>query len=179
MNLPNKLTTLRIILIPIFIALFLYATSDIGKWICIAVFVIASVTDFVDGYIARKYNLVSNFGKFADPLADKLLVTAALICFCCEGTLNAWYASIITFREFMVTGIRILAIQDGVVIAAGKSGKLKTVVQLVATIAMLVDRIYLLPFNVSFVLMTLAVILTVYSGAEYLIQNIHLFKDVK
>lgn len=179
MNLPNKLTTLRIALIPVFIGLFLYANSTVGKWLCIAVFVIASVTDFVDGYVARKYNLVSNFGKFADPLADKMLVTAALICFCCEGTLNAWYAIIITFREFMVTGIRILAISDGVVIAAAKAGKLKTVVQLIATIAMLVDRIYLLPFALSFVLMTLAVILTVYSGAEYLIKNIHLLNDAK
>lgn len=179
MNLPNKLTALRIALIPVFIALFMYAGSTAGKWLCVVIFAFASITDFVDGHIARKYNLVSNFGKFADPLADKMLVTAALICLCSEGTLNPWYAIIITFREFMVTGIRILAIQDGVVIAAGKSGKLKTVIQLFAVIAMLVDRIWLLPLHISFVLMTLAVILTVYSGAEYLIKNIHLFKDVK
>ena len=108
-----------------------------------------------------------------------MLVTAALICLCFEGALNPWYAVIITFREFMVTGIRILAVQDGIVIAAGKSGKLKTVVQLFAVIAMLIDRIAVIPGHVSFILMTAAVILTVYSGGEYLIKNISLFKDVK
>ena len=179
MNLPNKLTALRIALIPVFIALFMYAHTTVGKWLCVIIFAFASITDFVDGYIARKYNLVSNFGKFADPLADKMLVTAALICLCAEGALNPWYAIIITFREFMVTGIRILAIQDGVVIAAGQSGKLKTVIQLFAVIAMLVDRIWVIPMYTSFILMTLAVILTVYSGAEYLIKNIHLFKELK
>lgn len=179
MNLPNKLTIFRIILIPVFIVLFLYAGSDAGKAACAVIFAAASLTDLVDGYIARKYNLVSNFGKFADPLADKMLVTAALICLCFEGALNPWYAIIITFREFMVTGIRTLAAADGIVIAAGTSGKLKTVVQLFAVIAMLIDRIYPLPLHITFILMTLAVILTLYSGAEYLIKNIHLFKDAK
>lgn len=179
MNLPNKLTVFRIVLIPVFIALFLYAGTTAGKAACIIIFAAASITDFADGHIARKYNLVSNFGKFADPLADKMLVTAALICLCFEGALNPWYAVIITFREFMVTGIRILAVQDGIVIAAGKSGKLKTVVQLFAVIAMLIDRIAVIPGHVSFVLMTAAVILTVYSGGEYLVKNISLFKDVK
>lgn len=178
MNLPNKLTILRIIMIPVFIALFLYCDSNLGKILCTVVFALASFTDFVDGHIARKYNLVSNFGKFADPLADKMLVTAALICLCFSGALNPWYVIIITFREFMVTGIRILAISDGKVIAAGTSGKIKTVIQLFAIIAMLIDRIYLLPFGLSFILMTLAVIMTVYSGAEYLIKNINLFKNV-
>lgn len=178
MNLPNKLTILRIVLIPIFISLFLYSQSVAGKILCVVFFILASVTDFIDGYIARKYNLVSDFGKFADPLADKMLVTAALICLCFTGSLNPWYVIIITFREFMVTGIRILAISDGKVIAAGMSGKIKTVIQLFAIIAMLIDRIYVLPFYTSFILMTLAVIMTVYSGAEYLIQNANLFKNV-
>ncbi|MBQ3115115.1 MAG: CDP-diacylglycerol--glycerol-3-phosphate 3-phosphatidyltransferase [Clostridia bacterium] len=178
MNLPNKLTIFRIILIPVFIALFLYCDKTLGKLLCTVVFTIASITDFVDGHIARKYNLVSNFGKFADPLADKMLVTAALICLCFTGDLNPWYVIIITFREFMVTGIRILAISAGKVIAAGTTGKIKTVIQLFAIIAMLFDRIYVLPFGISFILMTLAVILTVYSGAEYLISNIGLFKNV-
>ena len=181
MNLPNKLTILRIILVPVFMVLLLnfnmYTLAGV-------VFVVASLTDLADGKIARKYNLVTNFGKFADPLADKLLVCAALIGLCAIGRLGssvilgAWATFIIIAREFMVTGIRLVAAADGTVIAAGMSGKIKTTVQMITIVYILFSELLVnigLPVIVSDwisnILVIASVIMTVYSGAEYMIQN--------
>lgn len=179
MNLPNKLTFLRIILVPIFLIIF-----NLGYlWVAGIVFVIASLTDLADGKIARKYNLVTNFGKFADPLADKLLVCAALIALCADGKLGhpllgMWGTFIIIAREFMVTGIRLVAAAEGKVIAAGMSGKIKTVIQMIAITYILFSELVImfgLPAYISNIIVNVLVVasvfMTVYSGAEYLIQN--------
>ena len=181
MNLPNKLTVLRIILIPVFMVLLLNFNMLAAAGV---IFVIASLTDLADGKIARKYNLVTNFGKFADPLADKLLVCAALVALCAMGrlgtsyTLGAWAAFIILAREFMVTGIRLVAAAEGKVIAAGMSGKIKTTIQMITIVYILFSDLLVsvgLPVNVSGIitniLVAASVLITVYSGAEYMIQN--------
>lgn len=181
MNLPNKLTILRIILVPVFLVLLL--NFDNLTWAAGLVFVVASLTDLADGKIARKYNLVTNFGKFADPLADKLLVSAALIALCTMGklgtpVLGAWATFIIIAREFMVTGIRLVAAAEGKVIAAGMSGKIKTTVQMITVVYILFADLIIgigLPESFSsiltIILVLASVIMTVYSGCEYLIQN--------
>ena len=179
MNLPNKLTFLRIILVPVFLIIF-----NLGYlWIAGVVFVIASLTDLADGKIARKYNLVTNFGKFAHPLADKLLVSAALIALCTVGRLGhpllgMWGTFVIIAREFMVTGIRLVAAAEGRVIAAGMSGKIKTAIQMVTiTYILFADLLIMLglPFDISNIIVNVLVVasvfMTVYSGTEYLIQN--------
>lgn len=180
MNLPNKLTIVRIILIPVFMVLLLNFNMLAASGV---VFVIASLTDLADGKIARKYNLVTNFGKFADPLADKLLVCAALIALCALGklgnpVLGVWATFVIIAREFMVTGVRLVAAAEGKVIAAGMSGKIKTTVQMITIVYILFSDLIVsvgLPMVVSNVLSNVlviaSVIMTVYSGAEYLIQN--------
>lgn len=181
MNLPNKLTVLRIILIPVFLVLILnfklYTAAGI-------VFVVASLTDFADGKIARSKGLVTNFGKFADPLADKLLVSAALISLCVCNKLGtslvfgAWAAFIIIAREFIVTGIRLVAAADGKVIAAGMSGKIKTTVQMITIVYILFSDLFVqiglsavISGIISNIFVISSVIMTVYSGAEYLIEN--------
>ena len=180
MNLPNKLTILRIILVPVFIVLLLNLNLS---WIAGIVFVIASLTDLADGKIARKHNMVTNFGKFADPLADKLLVSGALIALSVMGKfgnplLGAWATFIIIAREFMVTGVRLVAAAEGKVIAAGMSGKIKTTVQMINIIYILFSDVIIaigMPVFISDiitnVLVVASVALTVYSGGEYLIQN--------
>ena len=130
MNLPNKLTILRVMMIPVFIVFML---TDLGgnfnKVIALVLFVTASLTDLLDGHLARKNNLVTNFGKFMDPLADKLLVCSALICFVANGQLPAWMVIVIIAREFIISGFRLIASDEGVVIAASYWGKVKTTVQ--------------------------------------------------
>ena len=127
MNLPNKLTILRMIMIvPFVIVMLAGSVIPAGKWIALALFIVASLTDFVDGYLARKYNLVTNFGKFMDPLADKLLTIAAMVMFCEWGMMPAWALMLVLTREFAVTGLRLVAVGKGKVIAAGWSGKVKT-----------------------------------------------------
>lgn len=173
MNLPNKLTILRVIMIPFFV--FFMLSDFIGgayhKWIALAIFVIASLTDLLDGKIARKYHLVTNFGKFMDPLADKLLVSSALICFVELKILPAWMVIIIISREFIISGFRLIAADNGIVIAAGIWGKLKTVCQMVMTILLIAD----LPLGffgiLEQVFVYAALILTVVSLLEYLIKN--------
>ena len=131
MNLPNKLTMLRVILIPFFIFFLLTdMMGDTGAWIALAIFCVASFTDFLDGQIARRCNLVTNFGKFMDPLADKLLVCSALICFVEMGLLPSWFVIVIIAREFIISGFRLVASDAGVVIAASFWGKFKTVSQM-------------------------------------------------
>lgn len=175
MNIPNQLTILRIALIPIFIVLLMngyYYLSGI-------LFIIAAATDSLDGYIARKYNMVSNFGKIMDPLADKLLVTSALICLVELGEVAGWIVIVILAREFVITGLRAVAAAEGIVIAAGKSGKIKTVLQMVSLSIILLRN---WPFSlftelmIGDILLWLAVIMTVYSGAEYLIKNKKVFR---
>ena len=178
MNLPNKLTMIRVILVPVFIVLlFMGQNNPIFKYLALAVFVIASLTDTLDGYIARSRNLVTNFGKFMDPLADKLLVCSALICFIQIGTIPAWVVIIIISREFIISGFRLIASDKGVVIAASKWGKAKTVSQMITVILLILD----LPFlktvtNIMIIVMT---VLTVVSLIDYIVKNKDVMKDEK
>lgn len=183
MNLPNKLTIFRIILIPVFLLMLLPVYSDItilpiptevGRRIAALVFLVASLTDFLDGVIARKNNCVTTFGKFLDPIADKLLVTSALMALIQLGDISSWPAIIIIAREFIVTGIRIIASQDGVVIAASSLGKVKTFVQMFAIFFILTRNYPISLFTslpVGKYLLWIAVIFTIYSGYDYLKSN--------
>ena len=178
MNLPNKLTVLRVIMVPFFV---FFMLTDVGgaanKWIALVLFIVASLTDMLDGKIARKYNLVTNFGKFMDPLADKLLVCSAMIAFIELGLMPAWIVIIIIAREFIISGFRLIAAEKNVVIAAGMSGKIKTTVQMIMC-CLLIAR---LPFGfmryVELVFIYAALILTVYSLIVYLVQNKDILKD--
>lgn len=176
MNLPNKITMLRVCMVPFFVVFMLVGTIPYHNYIAAAIFVIASCTDALDGYLARKNNLVSNFGKFMDPLADKLLVCSALICFVGmeEIPMPAWIVIIIIGREFIISGFRLVASDAGVVIAAGYWGKAKTVVQMVMVIVLILQ----LPGNamaiLEQVLIYLSLALTVISLGDYLLKN----KDV-
>ena len=171
MNLPNKLTILRTILIPFFL-IFIY-TDFWGKgnaYIAVAIFIIASLTDLLDGKIARKYNLVTNFGKFMDPLADKLLVCSALICLIQLGQLPAWVVIIIISREFIISGFRLVAADNGIVIAASYWGKFKTTFQMIAVILMIFNIPALA--TVTMIMLVIAVVLTVISLVDYVAKNI-------
>lgn len=175
MNLPNKITLLRIVLIPAFIALLLngyYYASGI-------LFIFAAATDALDGYIARKYHLITNFGKIMDPLSDKLLVTSALICLVEMGEVAGWMVIVILGREFIVTGLRAVAAGEGLIIAAGNSGKIKTVLQMLAlSIILLKDWPFTLftDLPIGSYVLWLAVIMTLYSGAEYIVKNNQVFR---
>lgn len=177
MNLPNKLTMFRVILIPFFIIALLVPGIPAGKWIALAIFIVASLTDLLDGKIARKYNLVTNFGKFMDPLADKLLVCSALICLVELGRIPSWMVVIIIAREFTISGFRLIAADNGVVIAASYWGKFKTTFQMIAVCLMIADiaAIRLLTTVITWI----AVILTVVSLADYLIKNKDVMKETK
>lgn len=170
MNLPNKLTLFRVFLIPVYV--FFQMTEYAGeysKWIALFVFCIASLTDFFDGYLARKNNLVTNFGKFMDPLADKLLVCSALICFTELKRLSAYVVIIIVAREFIISGFRLIAAEQGSVIAASYWGKFKTVSHMLMIILLIID-IPQLAICVNIVIV-IAVILTVVSLLDYIIKN--------
>ncbi|MBD5508893.1 MAG: CDP-diacylglycerol--glycerol-3-phosphate 3-phosphatidyltransferase [Lachnospiraceae bacterium] len=169
MNLPNKLTVFRVILIPFFVLFLLVDITAYDKWIALAIFIIASLTDFLDGHIARKYNLVTNFGKFMDPLADKLLVCSALICLVELSRIPAWIVIVIIAREFIISGFRLIASDNGVVIAASYWGKFKTTFQIVMICLMIADLEPL--YLVTQVVMWAALILTVVSLVDYLIKN--------
>ena len=177
MNLPNKLTILRVLMIPFFVVFMLCnVTGAADKWIAVALFVLASLTDFLDGYIARKYNLVSNFGKFMDPLADKLLVSAAMICLVEMGRLPAWVVILIISREFIISGFRLIASDNGVVIAASYWGKFKTVFQM-AMIIVLICNLGGVFGIVETALIWISLILTVVSLVDYVVKNIDVLKD--
>lgn len=171
MNLPNKLTVLRVIMIPFFVVVMLYDIwGAADKWIALAIFCVASFTDFLDGYLARKNNLVTNFGKFMDPLADKLLVCTAMICLVSMNRLNVIVVIIIIAREFIISGFRLVASDAGIVIAANYWGKFKTVFQMLMVILMIAD------LGGKFVvaeqvLMWLALGFTVVSLIEYIGKN--------
>ena len=172
MNLPNKLTIFRVILIPFFV-LFLLLEPDNQTFRLIAdlIFIVASLTDMLDGKIARKYHLVTNFGKFMDPLADKLLVCAAMVCLVATGQLAAWIVIIIISREFIISGFRLIASDNGIVIAASMWGKFKTVFQMLMIIV-LIANIPLAAFDmIGTVLTYVALVLTVVSLVDYIAKN--------
>ena len=171
MNTPNKLTMLRIILIPFFVVFLLGNFSTWSKWMALAIFVIASLTDMLDGYLARRDNLVTNFGKFMDPLADKLLVCSALICFTSLGTLPAWITIVIIAREFIISGFRLIAADNGIVIAASYWGKFKTVSQMIMIILMIMDIQNTVFQTLITVFIVIAVALTVISLIDYILKN--------
>ena len=181
MNLPNKLTLLRVILIPFFVCAMLIPVGGVAcegymKWIALAIFVIASLTDLLDGKIARKYNLVTNFGKFMDPLADKLLVCSALICLIDLRRIPSWVVIIIVAREFVISGFRLVASDNGVVIAASMWGKYKTTFQMTMTIMMILNfRFFIFPVLTQIV-MWIAVVLTIISMIDYMVKNKEVIK---
>ncbi len=178
MNLPNKLTIIRVILIVPFVFIMLTdVCGDMGKWIALAIFIIASLTDLLDGKIARKYNLITNFGKFMDPLADKLLVCAAMICLVEMGKIPSWVVIIIISREFIISGFRLIASDNGIVIAASYWGKFKTVFQMIMVILMIADIEAIALFTQ--IIMWIALILTVISLVDYLKKNWHVMDEQK
>ena len=176
MNLPNKLTIARVIMIPLFL-ICLYLNIGCGKYIAVGIFILASLTDLLDGKIARKYNLVTNFGKFMDPLADKLLVCSALIALVDLERIAAWIVIIIIAREFIISGFRLVASDNGVVIAASYWGKFKTASQMV-TVILLVLNIQNTVFTVlGTVFIYISLVLTVVSLIDYIAKNKEVLKD--
>lgn len=183
MNIANKLTVLRIVLVPFFLLCFyvealqqplvvLNFSTTYAYALALLIFAVAAATDWLDGYLARKYDLISDFGKFMDPLADKMLTTAAFLVFVDQSLLASWMVFVILTREFIVSGLRMSAATSGIVIAAGASGKFKTVLQFFAIIALLIYP-KLTPLNVG--LIYAMIVATLYSGAEYVIQNRKVF----
>ncbi|MDD6037904.1 MAG: CDP-diacylglycerol--glycerol-3-phosphate 3-phosphatidyltransferase [bacterium] len=179
MNLPNKLTIMRVILIPFMVFFLLWPVVPYSNYIAVAIFIIASLTDLLDGKIARKYNLVTNFGKFMDPLADKLLVCSALICLVASDQLAAWIVIVIICREFIISGFRLVAADNHVVIAASYWGKFKTTFQMLMIIVLILD----FPGNafhyLGVALTWIAVALTIISLIDYLVKNKDVLREQK
>lgn len=172
MNLANKLTIIRIILVPIFL-IFMTLNKPYSIFVAIFIFIIAALTDKLDGYVARSRNEITNFGKFMDPLADKLLVTSALVSLVEYNIIPTWAAMIIIGREFAVTGLRAVAASEGVVIAASWWGKIKTVIQIIAIIFGLITLVYNPAYirYITYISIIAAVIITVISGVDYFVKN--------
>ncbi|MBQ1901366.1 MAG: CDP-diacylglycerol--glycerol-3-phosphate 3-phosphatidyltransferase [Lachnospiraceae bacterium] len=180
MNLPNKLTIFRVILIPFFVVALLFNPEDqVLRLVADAIFIVASLTDLLDGKIARKYNLVTNFGKFMDPLADKLLVCSAMICLLSVGQLPAWVVIVIIAREFIISGFRLIASDNGIVIAASMWGKTKTVSQMIMVIILVanIDIPFLQILGTVFIYVAAA--LTVISLVDYIWKNKDVLKEQK
>ena len=182
MTTANKLTLLRMALIPVFLGV-LYAGFPGSRYVALGVFVVASLTDTLDGYIARHYNQITNFGKFMDPLADKVLVMAAMCWFVEEGRMPGWVLAVVLLREFAVSGMRLVAVEQGRVIAAGWSGKVKTAATMVCLCLMLLigapgpgDSA---PDFVALISNVVIVATTLYSGVEYFVKNRDVFKNAK
>ena len=178
MNTPNKLTIARMILVPFFVLFILTGWGgDANRYICLAIFVVASITDWFDGHLARKNNLVTNFGKFMDPLADKLFVCSAMICLVEMGRIPAWIVIVIISREFIISGFRLIASDNGRVIAASYWGKFKTTFQMVMICLMIANfpQLQIL----TDIIMWIALILTVVSLIDYLVKNKDVMKDTK
>ena len=167
MNTANKLTMTRVVMIPIFLAVLYLVIPPYNHYIALAIFILASVTDFIDGYVARHYNQITDFGKFMDPLADKLLVVSAMLWFVESGRMPAWAVLLVVAREFAVTGLRLVAVDNGRVIAAGWSGKVKTATTMVCICLMLLP----IPREADIVCVVLIVATTLYSGVEYFVKN--------
>ena len=191
MNIANRLTIARIVMIPLFLLIMCFPKDGLGmvnvfhsnlsvSWVlAMLIFTIASITDFLDGYLARKYHLITNFGKFADPLADKLLVMTAFITLVGAGVIPMWIVAVIVCRELAVTGLRLLLVNDGEVLAAAWPGKVKTATQMLAIIFLLIDDFPVkgLPFSIGTILLYVCLVATVYSGVDYFIKNKHVFAD--
>lgn len=184
MTTATKVTFLRLILIPV-IVLFLIIDSnkmmpflnlEVNNFIAAVIFVIAASTDFIDGYIARKYNQITNLGKFLDPIADKILVISAMTYLIAVNRIYFWTVIIIIFREFVVTGIRLLAVEKGEVIAASPYGKAKTITTMIAIVLMLFNNLFI-PELIVDIVWYLAVLLTLISGLDYLFKNLKIFKE--
>ena len=177
MTTANKITIFRVICIPVFIVL-MYMDGAAARYGALAVFVIASLSDFLDGYIARHYNQVSNFGKFMDPLADKILVITAMLLFVESGRMPGWVLALVVAREFAVSGLRLVAVEQGRVIAAAKSGKIKTASTIVCIILMLLIGVpYSAPDYLGMVCNAVILLTTLYSGIEYFIVNRDVLKN--
>ena len=173
MNLPNKLTVLRMLMVPFFVFFMLTDTGGAAnKWIALVLFCVASLTDMLDGKIARARNLVTNFGKFMDPLADKLLVCSAMICMIPSGKLSAWFVIVIIAREFIISGFRLVASDNGIVIAASYWGKFKTVSQMAMIIILIADFGGIFDM-IGNILIWVSLILTVVSLIDYVSKNVH------
>lgn len=170
MNLPNKLTMFRIILIPFFV-ICMVLPIPYGNIIALVIFIVASLTDTLDGMIARKYNLITDFGKFMDPLADKLLVCSAMICLIETGQIPAWVVIVIVAREFVISGFRLIAADNGIVIAASMWGKVKTVSQMVMIIVLLLNIDNMFFYVLGQMLIYLSLMLTVISLIDYIVKN--------
>lgn len=192
MNLPNKLTVVRLIIIPFFLCLMVLPlaswgtvsfggeTVTVARLIATILFIAATITDNLDGRIARSQHLVTNFGKFADPLADKLLVMTAFVVLTADGTVPAWVTAIILWRELAVTGLRLLLVeQDGIVLAAKMPGKIKTTTQFIAIIFLLLHDAFFTLIHVSFgkIMLYICLFFTVYSGIDYFYQGRDVFSD--
>jgi CDP-diacylglycerol--glycerol-3-phosphate 3-phosphatidyltransferase len=178
MNLPNKLTVLRVILVPFFVVfLLLSKTTESMKWIALVLFIVASLTDFLDGYLARSRNLVTTFGKFMDPLADKVLTISGMICLIELGRIPSWIVVIIVAREFIISGFRLIATEHGIVIAANYWGKWKTTFQMIMIILMIVNIPALK--MVTAIVMWIALILTIVSLATYIMQNMEVVRTME
>lgn len=176
MNLPNKLTVLRVIMVPFFVFFMLWdGLGETGKYIAVVLFILASMTDWLDGYLARKDHLVTDFGKFMDPIADKLLVCSALICLVEKQLLAGWIVIIIIGREFIISGFRLVASDKGVVIAASYWGKFKTVSQMLMVILLILDLGGVFQV-IAQVLVWVALALTVISLIDYLVKNWHVME---
>lgn len=177
MNLPNKLTLLRVLLIPFFIVFMLVDVfGEADKYIALVIFAVASITDMLDGKIARKYNLVTNFGKFMDPMADKLLVCSAMICMI-DDRLQSWIVIVIISRELIISGFRTVAADNGVVIAASWWGKWKTTSQMIMIILLILDLDFAWYGVVEYIFIYLALILTLVSLVDYLVKNRSVLSD--
>lgn len=176
MNAPNMLTILRVVMIPFFVAFLLLDITEYDKYIALAIFIAASFTDTLDGYLARKNNQVTNFGKFMDPLADKLLVSAAMICLVELDMIPSWVVIVIISREFIISGFRLVASDNGLVIAASYWGKFKTTFQMLMIIVLLLDFGGIFDL-IGQILIWAALILTVVSLADYLIKNKHVILE--
>ena len=178
MNLPNKLTVLRVILVPFFVAfLLLSKSSESLKWIALILFIAASLTDLLDGKIARKYNLVTTFGKFMDPLADKVLTISGMLCLIELGRIPSWIVVIIVAREFIISGFRLIATEHGIVIAANYWGKFKTTFQMIMIILMIVNLPALA--MVTQIVMWIALALTIISLITYIQQNMDVVRTME
>ena len=174
MTTANKLTILRVVMIPAFLAVVYWGFPG-STWVALATYIVACLTDWLDGYIARHYNQVSDFGKFMDPLADKCLVVAALCWFVENGQMAGWVLAVVLLREFAVSGMRLVAVEKGRVIAAGWSGKVKTASTMVCICLMLFG----IPGWAERVCEVIILVTTIYSGVEYFAKNLDVFKDVK
>ena len=172
MTTASKITLVRVAFIPLYMILMYFSNSaPLCRWLALGVFILASITDYIDGYIARKYHQVTDFGKFLDPLADKLLVCSALICFVEQGLMPAWIALIIIARELIIDGFRLVAATKGIVIAASIWGKAKTVVQMIACFVLILNVDMLVFYIAEQVLIYASLILTVVSLTDYIYKN--------